>query len=339
MRCLTSYILSPSRGMAHLTYEDRKLIEEYRIRKKGSRAIANLLQKNHSVIGRELSRNSGGRFPYSADRAHLAYERRLKGKRVKKLDQYPLLKQLVIDRLHQGHSPDGIAGRLKNYEHRRYEGLSVSHETIYQFVYSGEGRALDLPQHLYSHQAKRDHQKRVTGKRVLIPNRTSIHERPKAVEKRKQAGHWESDDMIFTNGKECLSVEQERKSRYVSLHKTKDKSAANKLRAILKTITSLPLVPFHSIAFDNGTENAQHTLLQTMHRISTFFCDPYASWQKGGIENSNRWTRRYLPRKTNLSLLSDEDIRRIQDTLNNKPRKSLNYLTPTEVLLGGAFNS
>jgi IS30 family transposase len=242
----------------------------------------------------------------------------------------------VVEKIQADYSPEMIAGRLKKYEYRQLK-VKASHETIYQFIYSQEGRSLELPQHLYSRRGRRySWMKR--NKPLKIPERVPIHERDRIVALRQRLGDWESDLEIFPGRTSTLSVEAERKSRYVSLHKTKDKSAEEKLEAIYKTIDSLPGNLFKTMTFDNGTENVQHVKLRE-YGMQTYFCDPYCSWQKGTVENMNKWIRWYLPRETDLSLISNEEIQSIQDRLNNKPRKCLNYLTPNEVLLGGAFNT
>jgi IS30 family transposase len=322
--------------MKHISYEERKRIEKMLLAGQSHRNIGRDLGRVHTSIDREVARNQG-HSPYNADRAQLRYERFLQGKKLKKLEQIPELKQYVINQIREELSPQMIAGRLKEYAHRKH-GFQVSHETIYQFVYSREGRSLALPQHLYSRRGRRFswiHR----NKPLKIPARVSIHERDRIIDLRTRLGDWESDLQIYSGRKPTLSVEAERKSRYISLHKTKDKTAAEKLQAILKTIAALPENLFKTMTFDNGTENVEHLKLRSEHAILTYFCDPYKSWQKGTVENMNKWIRWYLPRDINIDQVTDEEIQIIQNKLNNKPRKCLNYLTPKEVLLGGAFNT
>jgi transposase, IS30 family len=323
--------------MKHFSYAERKVLEELLLEGRSYRAISLRLHRSHTAVVREVARNKG-HIVYSATRAQLRYERCLRGKKLEKLIQYPQLKEYIVARMKEDDlSPQMIAGRLKQYVHRHI-GVRVSHETIYQFVYSREGRSLGLPQHLYSRRGRRfSWLKR--NKPLRIPERVSIHERDRIVDLRKRIGDWESDAELFPGRKPTLSVETERKSRYVSLHKTKDKTAVEKLAAMQRTISALTPDLFKTMTFDNGTENVQHLKLRKEYGIQTYFCDPYKSWQKGTVENMNKWIRWYLPRDINIDQVTDEQIQTIQDKLNNKPRKCLNYLTPKEVLLGGAFNS
>lgn len=127
-------------------------------------------------------------------------------------------------------------------------------------------------------------------------------------------------------------MQLERKSRLLRLHRVQNKSAEETLNALIKTAESVPRKIFHSITFDNGTEGVRHTKIKWEYGIDTFFCDPFASWQKGGVENANKLIRQYLPRKINLNQLTDRDIYDIQEKLNSRPRKCLNYQTPNEII-------
>ena len=116
------------------------------------------------------------------------------------------------------------------------------------------------------------------------------------------------------------------------MHKTDNKSAEETKNALIKTAESIPKEIFLTITFDNGTEGAKHTEIKREYEIDTYFCDPFSSWQKGGVENANKLIRYYLPRNTDLSKLTDRDIYEIQEKLNNRPRKCLGYLSPNEII-------
>lgn len=315
--------------MKHLTYHERKIIEEMLLWKHSHRGIGKRLERDHTVISNEIRKN-GILSPYNADRAQLRYERHLQGKKKRKLDTNHALRKYVVEKIQEDWSPQQIEGRLKKYEYRSIKE-TISHEAIYQFIFSKEGRTLRLPQHLRTGRGKRrswTHRK----KKILIPNRVSIHERPPGIDKRTEVGHWESDLMIFSEQRPCVSVEVERVSKICSITKLYNKTDEEKLRALQQTQSRYLM---KSITFDNGTENVKHRELY----IPTYFCDPYKSYQKGLVENTNKLLRQYLPRWTNLSLLSEKDIQFIQDKLNNRPRKSLKFLSPNEFLLCGAFNT
>lgn len=309
-------------------YERQKL--EYWLRSKQSlRAIAKIMRRDHSVLVRELKRNSdGNRKKYRADIAQrLSGKRRFKQHRGK-LEKYPQLKEYVINGLKKEWSPDVIAGRLKTSGEKQ----TISHESIYHYIYNKGGRHEKLYQFLRQAQPKRQKLHSRKKCKLSIPERTSIHMRPEYIGKRERYGDWESDSVIFSKQKTILSVQSERKSKLIRIHKATGKTAEETVNALIRTIESLPNELFKTITFDNGTENAKHIEIKKEYGVDTYFCDPFASWQKGGVENANKLIRHYLPRKTDLNQLTDRDIYDIQEKLNNRPRKCLNYLSANEVI-------
>jgi IS30 family transposase len=256
------------------------------------------------------------------------FERRRHKQHKGKLDKYPELKEYVVGGLKKEWSPDVIAGKLKT----ETVPAAVSHESIYHYIYERDGRYEGLYRYLRQGRFKR--RKRHSRKtcNLPIPERKSIHERPEYIGQRQRYGDWESDSVIFSNQKTILSVQSERKSKLIRMHKAMNKSAEETANALLKTAESMPRELFKTITFDNGTENAKHLEIKKEYGLETYFCDPFASWQKGGVENANKLIRQYLPRKTDLGQLTDRDIYEIQERLNNRPRKILNYLSPNEVI-------
>lgn len=298
------------------------------------RQIGRLLHRNHGVISREIRRNSRRDGRYSAVYAEELAERRRRKRsgRKRKLDTDDLLRHHIVSELRRGQSPDVIAGRLKTRPPQEIRGRRVSHETIYQWIYEGDGRWLGLYHSLCSGRKKRRKRYARKGRKAHILERISIHERSQEINERKWYGHWESDSMVFSKQKERLSVQYERKAKYVVIHRLSNGSAEATERAVHDSVSGLPFGLWKSITFDNGGEGACHTTFRKDFGIQTFFCDPYASWQKGGVENANGLIRRFLPRKTDLGSLTDNDIYAIQKRLNATPRKSLGYLTPEEAL-------
>ena len=317
--------------MTHFTYNDRKIIEKHLRQKTGIRGIAKILKRSHSVIIYELKMNKGDHLDYNADRAQLYHEQRqLKKGNKGRIERNEALRQYIIERLTQDQmSPEQIAGRLKRF-HRQTIGY-VCHETIYAFIYSDDQIRQRYYLHLRRHRPKRGkwHSRK---KRETIKERTSIHERPDEVDEKVEVGHWESDSMIFSQQKGILSVQVERVSKLARLTRCMNKSAEETKQALIKTADSVPDVYIKSITFDNGTEGAKHMELKKMFGIETYFCDSYASWQKGLVENTNMLIRQYLPLNTKIDQMTDDQIQEIEDKLNNRPRKSLNYLTPNEYL-------
>jgi len=308
-------------------YERQKL--EYLLRTKQSlRKISKIMRRTHTILSREIRRNGTNRQKYRADTAQRLCEKRKHKQHKGKLDKYPELKEYVVSGLKKEWSPDVIAGKLK------IEGKkeTISHESIYHYIYNKEGRYEGL--HKYLRSAKLRRQKRYSRKycKLHIAERKSIHDRPGYIAERKRYGDWESDSVIFSQQKTALSVQSERKSKLIRMHKVANKTAEETKYALIKTVESLHNELFKTITFDNGLENVKHTEIKKEYGVKTYFCDPFASWQKGGVENANKLIRYYLPRKTDLSKLTDRDIYDIQEKLNNRPRKCLNYQTPNEVI-------
>lgn len=317
----------------NLKFYEREMLEYWLRTKQSVRAIAKIMRRDHSVIVRELKRNSlKGRSGYRADLAERIFEQRRHKQRKGKLDKYPELKKYVVDKLKEEWSPDVIAGRIKDDQPRLLANRTISHESIYNYIYNRDGRWEGLFQYL--RQGKNKRRKRYARKncKSSIFERVSIHLRPQYVDERKRYGDWESDSVIFSKQKTALSVQSERKSKLIRMHKVKNKSAEETRNAIMKTAESVPKELMLTMTFDNGTENAKHTEVKKEYGVDTYFCDPFASWQKGGVENANKLIRQYLPRKTDLSKLTDRDIYDIQEKLNNRPRRCLNYLSPNEII-------
>lgn len=315
----------------HLTRHEREKIEYYLRLKRGIREIGRRLRRDHSVISRESRRNKGGRVRYSAGAATAIEERRRRRRKGRKLEKDPRLHDHVVRELRRGRSPDVIAGCMKLLPVPGLGGRAVSHESIYRYIYDGEGRNEGLYHLLLHHRPRR--QKRGTRKRQKsrIPGRISIHARPEEVTTRSSFGHWESDTVIYSRQRAVLSVQIERASRLLRFHRAPDKTAESTEHAIRKTVESMPTGAFRTMTFDNGTEGARHAVIRDEYGIRTYFCDAYASWQKGAVENVNRIIRRYLPKTKDLSVLSDREIHDIQETINDTPRKCLGYRTPNVI--------
>lgn len=309
-----------------LSYKERLIIEMEVASGHGVCQIARLLGRNHSVISRELKPDKDQNYlPYSAKRAELRSERLARHGRKRKLDKDQALREFVVSRLTDDWSPEQIVGRLKECPPKGLGSIGISVETIYQFVYSlerGEDGCL-LYHHLRRSQPKRTrHYSRKQATRK-IPQRVSIHLRPKLA----GYGHWESDT-VFGRAHQPISVQYEKKSQLVRLYKLANQSSSENREAIQDTLELLPKSWSQTMTFDNGTENYEHNKLG----ISTYFCDPYSAWQKGGVENMNKLIRQYIPKRADLNQYTPRQIHEIQERINNRPRKLLNYQTPNEIL-------
>jgi IS30 family transposase len=321
------------------TFLERQKLELLLLGHLSLRAIGKMLQRNHGVLSREVRLGTDKRTgKYSAVSAQERADRR-KSKPSKtgrgwKIENDPLLKAHIIKELKDGRMPHVISGRLKEYPPPDMEEKGISHETIFRWIYEGQGRYEDLYQYLRFGQKKRKKQRtRRTRDKTLIPDRVSIHERPQGIDEQKEYGHWESDSMVFQRGQRTrLSVQYERKAKYVMIHRLSDGTADETDIALEDSILSLPGNLWKSITFDNGKEGMNHGELKKKYGLQTYFCDPYASYQKGGVENCNGIIRRYLPREIDMTKITQKDIYAIQEKINNTPRRSLHYRTPKEVL-------
>ena len=314
-----------------LTFFEREKIETYLRMKKKLPWIAKKLCRDYSVIRREIKRNTGEVLPYCAVDAQTYAERRRKNTNKRKLEKHTnkKLKKYVDERLKEGWSPEEIAGRLKSQppaEVVSCKDKTVSYESIYDYIYNGEGRLGGLYKFLRRKQCKRKKEfARKKGVGTILKERVSIDQRPAIVASRERFGDWETDSVIFS-GRSILSVQQERKSKLCRLHKCENKTAIASEEALRDSIESLPTGMWLTITRDNGSENTLHQETE----VPSFFCDPYASWQKGGVENLNGLIREYFPKKSNLDTVKESYVYEIQEKLNNRARKCLNYLTPNE---------
>lgn len=321
--------------MQRITSFERQIVEVgLRVGKK-VRAIARSLNRDHRVIQREINRNSGDHSPYTAVVAErIAAEREAQRHR-HKLDkpENAALKKYVVDNIKKDNSPEQVAGELKELPPLHLKGQTICHETIYQYIYEGSGRWEYLWPHLRKKKSKRQKQHTRKPRKTSIPSRISIHTRPIQIESRRQLGHWESDTL---EGKRStnhhVSVQYERASQSVLIRRIKDKSALETKKAIASCIEATPKGLWKTITFDNGTETAMHAQLRDPYSLKTYHCDTYASWQKGGVENINGLIRQYIPKGTDISKMTNKQIYAIQEKLNNRPRKKLNYLTPNQII-------
>lgn len=324
--------------MKDLSHEERKCIEKMLDQGISRRKIAKALCRSKSTIGEEIKRNTEAyEKRYDADLAQArSVRRKTRKKKPPKLELDKELKEKVIEKLREDLSPEQISGWIL-----RTKGKKISYETIYKFVYSEEGRMLKLWQHLRHNKSSRRKKIGTRSKRnkIMIKERVSIKERPVEANNKIEIGHLESDSMIFSLQKFILSVQVDRKTQKAVLTLLANKGAEETKTALRRAIMDeYGEQNVKTITFDNGTENALHTEIKRDYDVQTYFCRPYASWQKGLVENINKLIRQYLPRKTDMSKLTQDNIHEIQEKLNNRPRKSLNFLTPNQaykILLEG----
>jgi IS30 family transposase len=313
--------------MEHITLTERKILAEMLESGESYREISKAIEKSISSISDEIKKN-GGREKYDPHRAHSrARKQQLERRKRSKLEISEGLKKYVIENLVEDWSPEQIAGELR----KQADGKSViSHETIYQYIYSREGKQLKLWKHLrHKQKPERVHWGGRT-RRASIPHRISIHERPQHVNARQEFGHWEGDLMIFSEQKSVLAVFVERMTRKTIAVVNANKTTKEMEYALHELISTAGQIRVKSITFDNGTENVCHQKVREDYAetFDTYFCDPYASWQKGTVENTNKLLRQYFPRNIPQEQLTQDYADTITEKLNNRPRKCLHYSTP-----------
>lgn len=310
----------------HLTPEEREQISMLRQSKSSIMQIALALGRPKSTISRELKRNQAPPGQYWPDTAQtLALSRRRRGSR---LDRDEALKDFIITKLCcHFWTPEQIAGCLK---HRQRKIKPISHESIYAWLYKPDQKKEKLWKFLTRHKAKRGLRKSRGAGVSRIPNRVPIQNRPKSVENKRDFGHWEGDLMSFQKNSHYMLVLRERKTMFIRSAPLPSKKAVTTAQKVIDLMKDLPTKARKSLTLDNGGEFAGHEQWHAKLGLPSFFCDPYASWQKGGVENTNGRLRRDLPRKTNLHQLSQEDFDENILNYNTTPRKSLAWLTPLE---------
>jgi transposase, IS30 family len=283
------------------------------------RAIARAMTRSPNTISEEITRNSV-RGIYDPKKAHAKARVRARGRRFewRKINENHALRSYIIRGLARHWNPDEISGRMK----RDRKPFLVSKTAIYEWLYSVRGQRYCPLLYSQRYQKKRRKSKKA---RVMIPARKSIAERPLGATHRTRYGHWEGDAVVSgMRGSGALAVTQERKSRFIkgalvrSLSPLPYAGALNRMTRRAKCL---------SWSFDNGQENRNHQSLEA----KAFFCDPYSSWQKGGVENANKMIRRYFPKGTNFAHVTQPQVDRIISLINHKPRKILNYKTALEV--------
>lgn len=320
------------RSYEHLSLRERVLIDLRRGHGWSMRRIGFELGRSAATVSRELSRNAQPtkqwRGPYDGERAHSLALRRRRWDARFKLARQPDLRSLVRASLAMGRSPEQIAGRLE-HEHGR---TLISHESIYRFIYHRSAQKDYWHRLLPRAKSRRGR----LGKRGGSPasrmsRRRSITERPLEASDRATPGHWEADLMAFSKYGQYVLVTHERTSRLLSVERLPDKAAASIRRRLSARLAALPRSLRRSLTFDNGTEFALHYKLSCKLSQGTFFCDPHAPWQKGGIENAIGRMRRFLPRKSDLAIIDQHQLDALVDRYNNTPRKCLAFRTPNEV--------
>ena len=306
----------------HFTFQEREVLYRLNKMRRPIAEIAEVLGCDRSSIYRELNRNTGGRGYRPIQAQRKADERRLRCRREPKMEN-PKLKKYVKAALKKKWSPDEISGRSKQ-DFPRQPDCQVSHQTIYNWL-AAEG----APWRIHLRRGHRRSQPETRGK---LSGCVSIEDRPKIVDSRRRYGDWEGDTVVSPGRRSGVVTMVERKSKYLRIRKTASLKSATTMQAAHHGLKDLPENLLHTMTFDNGKEFAQHELLTDKLALQVYFARPYASWQRGLNENTNGLLRQFFPKGTDFARISHLAVARAEKLLNERPRKSLGYKTPSEVI-------
>lgn len=352
-----------------ITQTERELLSQWLEEGLARKEIARRLGRDIKTIRRELNRNStrvnignnDWQIIYEPVHAqHVAMQRKQNAFLSKQPLKAKKIYAYVLKYLRASWSPEQIAGRIKYMDHPYDPSWQICHETIYAFIYKAKtdqtkqgirqesilnkklvGKeknvitVTDYERPLFEYLRRKQVRRRKLGgrksQRVRIPDRVSIHDRPKIIAKRKQFGHWEGDSIVGEKHTSGLHTEYERVSSMTRVEKVNRLTAEEAVIASKKIFAPLPEHARRSTTLDNGSENTKHQEIKEALGVQAYFADPYSSYQRGGNENANLWIRYYFPKGTDFSTISDEEIQDVEWELNNRPRKRLKFKTPQEV--------
>ncbi len=318
-----------------LTQIERELLSQWKKEGLSNIECGRRLGRDKSTIGRELARNGMRTWNkydfYEPLHAHnWALERQEKVYHSKHPLKNKDVFSYVMSKLRNSWSPEQIAGRL-DIDHHNDPHWHICSETIYAYIFDPQNKEKKLWEYLRRKQKRRRKQLGRKAHRVRIPDRISIHDRPKEVDARVEIGHWEGDSIVGKGHTNGLHTAYERVSSLTRFERMNRLTADESVRAQLIIYAPLPKEMRKTVTLDNGSEHTNHMLIKSQLGIQAYFADSYASWQRGGNENANLWIRYYFPKGTDFSIISDEELRDVERELNNRPRKRLGYQTPLEV--------
>lgn len=299
--------------------------------------IARHLGRHRATVGRELRRNRDVFGVYHYDPAQReAEQRRSSACRRYKLDAPTSdLGRYVRRKLREHWSPQQIAGRLER-DYPRNPMMRITHETIYRFVYRRHEQHGERWHERLRQRRKRRRPRcvgqRTSGGRGQIPGRVGIEHRPACVDQRRRFGDWESDTVEGAKGTGLIATHVERKSRYTRMAKLINKKAATLSAVTCELMKDLPGKLRRTSTADNGKEFADFKTIEQGLKMKVYFANPHAPWERGTNENTNGLLREFFPKGTDFRTITPTRLARVQQLLNNRPRKCLNYRTPLEVL-------
>jgi IS30 family transposase len=320
-----------------VSIEERSTIQVSLAKGLGIRAIARLMQRSPSTISREQHRNRNRERAYQAHTAQQSRQRRrLSCRPCRKLvpgsERFELMCYLLRQRL----SPEQIAGRLRYMDIPSLKDAYVCRETIYSAIYAlpvGELRK-ELIHCLRQGKSTRKPRRGAVDRQGQIPDMVSIHLRSSEVDQRVMPGHWEGDLIKGMNNASAVGTLVELSTGYLILAKMNDATATSAVEGFSAALNRMPLAARKTMTYDQGREMARHAEITQKTGVAIYFCDPHSPWQRGSNENINGLIRQYLPKGTDLSMHSQEELDAIALELNIRPRKRFDFKCPIEMMQG-----
>lgn len=318
-----------------LSIEERVTIQVGQLQGLSQRAIARMLDRSPSTISRELRRNAAAASAYSASQAQQTMrQRRAVCRPARKLEPGTELFDLVVYLLRQRFSPQQIAGKLRRMEFPKFEDVYVCRETIYNAIYALPVGELRKELIICLRQGKTSRRPRSGGvdRRGQIPDLVSIHVRPPEAEDRLTPGHWEGDLIKGKGNASAVGTLVERSTGYLMLVRMHDATATSAVEGFSAALNRMPLAARKTLTYDQGREMVRHAEITQRTGVAVYFCDPHSPWQRGSNENINGLIRQYLPKGTDLSGVTQEQLDAIAYQLNIRPRQRFDYQCPIEMM-------
>ena len=314
-------------GYEHLNIDEREVILKMRAKDKSMRQIGDEMGRSVGTISRELRRNISSTHDYKPHLAQRYYERRREeSKEPYRLEEDASLREYVEKKLKEYWSGEQISGRI-----RKDQGIPISPLTIYSWIYRNRVEGGEFYKYLRQNHRRRRKRRGGEDRRGQMPDRRMIDERPRVVNERRRIGDWEGDTVEGSKSSGFIATHVERKTRFTVAVKVADKSAETVTGATLDAMRKLPPEKVKTMTFDNGKEFAGFKELERGLDMRSYFAHPYHSWERGTNENTNGLLRQFFPKGMDFGRIMQSDVDIALELLNNRPRKCLNYRTPTEV--------
>lgn len=316
---------------SHLTIEKRNVIYRMRSQNYSDAEIARCIGCHRGTIGRECKRNANVEGRYDPGNAQTKANSRRRAHLRRPKTGHPRLMDYVANRLADLWSPEQMAGRLAHCPPPEMENLSISHTTIYRWIWSDPERTRQFRPLLRVARKPRRKPYGKPSRQGQILGKRSIDERPQEANERTRIGDWEGDTMVGKGRQGHLVTCVDRASRYLIARKVHACAAQPVAEKLQQTIRRLPDEKRRSLTLDNGREFARPIELEKKLDLPIYFAHPYHSWERGTNENTNGLLRQYLPKGSDLTLLTHQQLRSHVRQINHRPRKCLDFRSPFEV--------